>query len=195
MNDSRDRYYTRISNKLNDSHVSPEAYWSNLKMFLNKKTLIIPPLFYENRFATDLEKKAELFNSFFTKQCTIPNNDSILSSELLLKTDKFLSKITFSSDGILKIIQNLDSEKARGFDRISIWMLKICGPSICKPLEIIFKSCLESGIFPEWEKANVVPVHKKMTNNLYQTVGRSHFFQFVEKYLNVFYIRKCLIFS
>ena len=26
MNDSRDRYYTRISNKLNDSHVSPEAY-------------------------------------------------------------------------------------------------------------------------------------------------------------------------
>ena len=41
-------------------------------------------------------------------------------------------------------------------------MLKICGPSICKPLEIIFKSCLESEIFPlEWKKANVVPVHKK----------------------------------
>ena len=93
MNDSRDRYYTRTSNKLNDSHVSPEAYWSNLKMFLNKKTLIIPPLFYENRFATDFEQKAELFNSFFTKQCTITNNDSSLPSELLLKTDKFLSNI------------------------------------------------------------------------------------------------------
>ena len=44
-------------------------------------------------------------------------------------------------------------------------MLKICGPSICKPLKIIFKCCLESGIFPlEWKKANVVLVHKKMTN-------------------------------
>ena len=38
-NDSRDRYYTRISNKLNDPHVSPKAYWSILKMFLYIKKL------------------------------------------------------------------------------------------------------------------------------------------------------------
>ena len=64
-NDSRDRYYTRISNKLNESHVFPKAYWSILKIFLNnKKPPIIPPLFYENRFVTDFKKKAELFNSF-----------------------------------------------------------------------------------------------------------------------------------
>ena len=129
-------------------------------MFLNnKETPIIPPLFYENRFVKDF-KKAELFNSFFAKQCTVINNSNIMPSELLLKTDKFLSNITFSSNDILKIIQNLDSEKAHGFDRISIRMLKICESSICKPLEIILKSCLESGIFPlEWKKANVVPVH------------------------------------
>ena len=122
--------------------------------------MIIPPLFYENRFVTDFKKKAGLFNSFFAKQCTVFNNGSSLPSELLLKTSKFLSNITFSSDDILKVIQNLDSEKAHGRDKISIRMLKICEPSICKPLEIIFKSCLESGIFPlEWKKANVVPVH------------------------------------
>ena len=40
-------------------------------------------------------------------------------------------------------------------------MLKICGESISKPLEIIFKSCTEKGQFPnKWKKANVVPVHK-----------------------------------
>ena len=44
---------------------------------------------------------------------------------------------------------------------ISIRMLKICGESISKPLEIIFKSCIEKGQFPnKWKKANVVPVHK-----------------------------------
>ena len=118
-NDLRDRYYTRISNKLNDSPVPPKAYWSILKMFLNnKKTPIILPLFYENRFITDFEKKTELFNSFFAKQCTVINNGSSLPSELLLKTDRFLSNITFPSDDILKIIQNLDSEKVHGFDRI-----------------------------------------------------------------------------
>ena len=137
-------------------------------MFLNnKKTPIIPPLFYKNRFVTDFKKKAELFNSFFAKQCTVINNASSLPSGLLPKIDKILSNITFSGDDIRKIIQNLDSEIAHGHDKISIRMLKICGPSICKPLDISFKSCLESGIFPlQWKKANVVPVHKKMTNNL-----------------------------
>ena len=41
-------------------------------------------------------------------------------------------------------------------------MLKVCGVSICKPLETIFRTCLIHGKFPEeWKKANVVPVFKK----------------------------------
>ena len=41
-------------------------------------------------------------------------------------------------------------------------MLKICGGSICKPLNIIFKTCLRLGKFPlEWKKANIVSIHKK----------------------------------
>ena len=44
----------------------------------------------------------------------------------------------------------------------SIGMFKICDESICKPLGIIFRSCLQNGKFPsEWKKANVVPVFKK----------------------------------
>ena len=45
---------------------------------------------------------------------------------------------------------------------ISIRMLKICGNPTYKPLQLIFRSCIENGKFPsEWKKANVVPVHKK----------------------------------
>ena len=41
-------------------------------------------------------------------------------------------------------------------------MLKICDESVCKPLAVIFRSCLENGKFPsEWKKINVVPVFKK----------------------------------
>ena len=36
-----------------------------------------------------------------------------------------------------------------------------------KPLELIFKSCIKSRKFPiEWEKAHVVPVHKKNNKQL-----------------------------
>ena len=78
-----------------------------------------------------------------------------------------MSNIKFSRDDNPKATQNLDSEKIHDHDRISIQMLKIYGPSMCKPLEIISISCLESGIFQlEWKKPKVVPVHTKITNNL-----------------------------
>ena len=41
-------------------------------------------------------------------------------------------------------------------------MLKICGYSIYKPLEMIFKQCSETGVFhSEWKKANIVHIDKK----------------------------------
>ena len=41
-------------------------------------------------------------------------------------------------------------------------MLKICGDSICVPLEMISKQALLTGVFPsERKKGNSVPIHKK----------------------------------
>ena len=40
-------------------------------------------------------------------------------------------------------------------------MIKICGKSICKHLQLIFSQCIDTGSFPlEWKKANVAPFHK-----------------------------------
>ena len=142
---------------------SPKTYWSILKTFLNNKNIsCIPPIFHENKFIIDFKQKAEIFNNFFSKQCSLINNTSKLPTVYSKKTDKLLSEITFTCDDITKIIQNLDPNKAHGHDMISIRMLKICGSSICKPLKLIFKSCIENENFPlEWKKANVVAVHKK----------------------------------
>ena len=41
-------------------------------------------------------------------------------------------------------------------------MIKICGKSLCKPLEMIFKCYIIKGEYPsEWKKVNVVHKHKK----------------------------------
>ena len=66
-----------------------------------------------------------------------------------------LSTIEFVNTDMLKIIQNLNPNKAHGYDKISIQMLEICGNSICRPLEFIFNDCLTNGIFPsDWKKGN-----------------------------------------
>ena len=89
-------------------------------------------------------------------------NDSKLPSHLNYKIDNRLSAVNFSIDDIAKMLQNLDPNIARGHDKISIRMLQLCVNSICKPLELIFRQAMESGSFPsEWEKGNVVPIHKK----------------------------------
>ena len=50
---------------------------------------------------------------------------------------------------------------------LSICMWKLCGESVYKPLNFIFKSYLETGQFPsDWKKVNVVPVFKKGNKQL-----------------------------
>ena len=60
------------------------------------------------------------------------------------------------------MIENLDPNKYHDHDMLSIRTLKLCGGLIYKPLNLHFKSCLETDKFPpKWKKANVVPVLKK----------------------------------
>ena len=87
-------------------------------------------MLHKNKFVTDLKEKAELFNSFFAKQSSLIKNSSKLPSHLHYLTDTRLPSVGFSQDDNAKIIQNLDRNKARGHDNISIRMLKICGSSI-----------------------------------------------------------------
>ena len=103
-----------------------------------------------------------MFNNFFADQCSTLRNKSELPATLSKKTSESLTTTDFSNNDILKIIRNLDPNKAHGHDMISIRVVKICDDSICKPLKLVFQSCLESGTFPsEWKKANVVPIHEK----------------------------------
>ena len=53
----------------------------------------------------------------------------------------------FTKNEIWKMIQNLDLNKAYDHDMISIRMIKIRDASICKPLVLLFRSCLENGKF------------------------------------------------
>ena len=156
-----------------DPTTSPKAYWSILKTVLNNKKIpCIPPIYHNNNYITDFKEKAQIFNDFFAKQCTLVENSSKLPTNSFKRTNNLLSTISFTKDDkimikVAKIIKNLNPNKAHGFDMISIRMLKACGESILKPLELIFKSCIESGKFPiEWKKANVAPVHKKNNKQL-----------------------------
>ena len=67
-----------------------------------------------------------------------------------------------NEDNLLSLIRSLNVSKSHGLDIISIRMIKMCDKSILKPLMVIFRNCLNDGIFPmSWKKANITPIHKK----------------------------------
>ena len=114
-----------------------------------------------------LKRKLNYFNSFFAKQCSLISNDRKLPSRLHYSTEKRLSTIKFSSNDMFDIVQQLDPNKAHSHYVISIRMLKICGKSICRPLELIFNEGISNDVFPsEQKKGNAVPIHKKNGKNV-----------------------------
>ena len=83
------------------------------------------------------------------------------------KTDKRIKSFNINEKDIISIIKSLNSNKAHGYDNLSIRMIKICEESTSLPLKIIFETSLKHGVFPEiWKKANVVPSHNKEDKNL-----------------------------
>ena len=110
-----------------------------LKTFLNNKRIPrIPSIYHNNNYITDFKQKAQIFNIFFAKQCRLVDNTSKLPTDSLKRTNNLLSNISFTKDDNAKIIKNLNPNKAHGFDMISIRILKICGDSVLKSLELIF---------------------------------------------------------
>ena len=164
---SKDAYFHRLGERLNDPTTDPKLYWSILKRFLNKiKIPSIPPLLVNNTFITNFAEKANVFNSYFADQCSILSTNSIIPPIITRKTNKSLKDILFTPSDISKIINDLNPNKAHGHDNISIKMIQMCGNTIVTPLQLIFETSIKSGEFPDsWKKGNIIPVHKKECKN------------------------------
>ena len=156
------QYFAKFAKKLSETNISSKTYWSISKCSLTgKKVPCIPPTFHKNISISNFKEKAELFKSFFANQSSLVRNSSALPFDFELFTDKSLSNITFADNDTGRIIRSLDPKLTVIHDKYPI-----CGDSINKPLGLIFRACLEHGIFPQnWKKTNLVLIHKKTTSN------------------------------
>ena len=121
----------------------------------------------DDKFVTDIQAKANIFNKFFADQCTPLKNNSMLPTNQLFMTQARLRSPDFNETEILKIIKAPNINKAHVHDGISIRMIKICDESLLKPLLILFKNSLKLSYYPDiWKKSNIIPAHKKNDKQL-----------------------------
>ena len=79
IKEAKSNYFSRLGESLNDPAITPKKYWSILHRFLHKRKIPkIPPIRHNNTFLTDTLVKANTFNSFFAKQCSLIETGSEL---------------------------------------------------------------------------------------------------------------------
>ena len=78
-----------------------------------------------------------------------------------------MASVNIKKDEIYLLLKNVNPKKTHGWDNILIRMIQFCGKAIVEPLQVLFLSFLEEVLYPdEWNKSNVVPIHKKESKNL-----------------------------
>ena len=149
ISSTKNLYYENLAKKLNNPLLEAKTYWSILKSFYNEKKIpIIPPLLVGNKFVTDVQTKANIFNKFFAEHCTPFTNDSVVPVNQIFLTQSRLNYINFNEDEILKITRALNIHKTHGHDDISIRMIKMCDKSLLKPLILLFANSTKLSCYP-----------------------------------------------
>ena len=110
---------------------------------------------------------AEVFLTIFF--ATIGSNlaseiqPSTIEPEFYLEpTDTIFSLKPPSASTVCRLLNQLDTKRATGLDRIPCALLKLSSSIVGPSLAYIFKSCIDAEIFPnEWKIAKVTPLFKK----------------------------------
>jgi len=146
---------------VNEFKHSPKAFWSYVKS--QKSTnQSIPDLFKPDGTLTQSEEeKADVLNKFFVSVFTT-DDPSIVTPTLPLKCNAKLSNILCSEEDVNKKLNNLNTSKAPGPDKIHSIFLKSTATYISKPLCLIFNKSLDEGQLPiDWKFGLISALHKK----------------------------------
>ena len=68
-------------------------------------------------------------------------NNSVLPA-LSFLTNKRIDPVTIENEAIISLVQNINPNKATGFEGTSGQLLLLCDDSISKPFQIIFRNIL-----------------------------------------------------
>ena len=133
-----------------------KKFWSNIKS--NSKSSRIPEsVHYNGRYRSTVRDQCELFNKFFTDQCSDAS-----TYNLSYGTSADLDSFRISSQSVYNFLKVIDPNKAPGPGGISGHILKHCASALTYPLVLLFNKSYTTGKLPlDWKLANVVPIHKK----------------------------------
>ena len=109
------------------------------------------------------EDIAELLNKQFS---SVFSTDDGKTPKIKGEEAPPINELRFTKNGIVKLLKELDPEKASGPDGISARLLKECADEVANTLVLLFTTSLQQGKIPnEWKHATISPLFKGGNKN------------------------------
>ena len=110
---------------------------------------------------TQIKKKCELFNKFFTSVFTKEHCTSIPQHQSE-GYHSSLTDITITPAIVYDKLTQLNPNKAPGPEGWQLFCFKECAQQLSSPLSIMYNKSLECSVLTKcWKEALITPVHKK----------------------------------
>ena len=120
----------------------------------------VAPLRDQGKLHSDPVDKANILDMQYQAQFTDEDKSEIPQPEG--EPSPTMLDIHVNTDGVLKLLQKLNVNKASGPDMIPARLLKELSKEIAAFFCIIYQKCLETGSIPDvWRTANVSAIYKK----------------------------------
>ena len=137
---------------------------SNPKLFYRhingkmKKREGITGLRVDGKIYDQIEEMAEVMNERFQTVFTEEGDFDLEDKEL---DGCNLIELKVNKEEIMRLMGDLDVNKAPGPDGISTWILKECREQLADKIHSLVKTSLTQGRVPkDWKRANIVPIYK-----------------------------------
>ena len=161
-------YLDKKSQKLQSTNHNEKNWWNvvaELTKFKNRQNDIKSLRSAENPnlLISDETLIAEELNNFFVLTSTI-NDTGLEVPAVTQRTTNRLTEVKTEEQDIVKILKNLDVNKATGPDGICNRILRECATVLSYPLCLIFNKLIDNGHFPScWKIAYVSAIPKTST--------------------------------
>ena len=180
---SMNSYFSEKCN-LETFHKNPSKYWQTTKPFMTDKSKTVDQnisLFHENKVVNEPAKVCNIFNDYFKeaashigKEDPIQDDETIddilcsykdhTSIKRIISNVPHVSMFNFSVVSVKevqKLLKDVDSKKATGYDNIPPQILKIAADELAPPLANLINLSVTKSNFPmDLKKSELSPLYK-----------------------------------
>ncbi len=138
---------------------NPKAFWKYVNTKLKYKDNVAD-LNTNAGIASSDQQKAKALSDFY-KQVFTQEDTSNMPHFEPRRCDSVLEDVEFTVDDVKELLQDLNVNKSQGPDLLHPRLLFEARNEIAKPLFLIFRMSLNTGVLPtEWKEANITPIFK-----------------------------------